>query len=300
LSSWNSTYLIAGLRLEITSDAGDPSAYLPRAMRDFALPHPAEGDISIAFRGDDEALADPLRRFFPPQYTLARSDEGLSFDGTGGRQKGLGSISSSCTHAEMGLPPLDRPWRIAEEEGVVREAMQAFVKACLQCLLLASDGTLMHAAGVTWQEKGFVFTGHTRAGKTTLSRGFPSEAVLGDDLIAVRKTRRGFDLFGTPWPGREEGIVAYGGVSLKAAFNLHPELEPGLHPQTRGEALAELASNAPRLGYAGEESKLLGVFSSFAEAVPIFRLSLRLGDDVMPFLRQVSSEEGGDDRTDRL
>jgi hypothetical protein len=157
----------------------------------------------------------------------------------------------------------------------------------------------MHAAGITREGDGFVFTGHTRAGKTTLSREFPTEAVLGDDLVAVREVRGGFALYGTPWPGREGGTTAYGGAPLRAVFNLHPELEAGLYRRSPAEALAELAANAPRLGYAGEESKLLAVFSSLAHTVPIYRLSLRLGDDVMPFLREVSLKEGGSDGSDR-
>jgi hypothetical protein len=296
LSGWSNSYLVAGLRLDIVSTVGDASAFLPSAMRDFITSQPGSADIVISFHADEEAQADPLRRFFPSQFTMESISGGLSFDGREGKRKRLGFVATGCAAAEMGLPSLDRSWRIAQEEEAVSEAMQAFVRACLQCRLMEAGGTLMHAAGVDWEGSGFVFTGHTRAGKTTLSRDFPAEAVLGDDLVAVGKTPDRLGLFGTPWPGREGGTVAYGGVPLRAVFHLHPELEPGLHPQTAGEALAELATNAPRLGYAGEESKLLGVFSSLVTAVPIYKLSLRLGDDVMPFLRQVVVKEGGQDR----
>jgi hypothetical protein len=267
-------------------------------MREFTAAQAGSADLVISLHADEEAQADPLRRFFPSQFTMEAAGEGLSFDGREGKRKHLGFISTACAAAEMGLPPLDRKFRIAEEEEAVREAIQAFVRACLQCRLMKAGGTLMHAAGVAWEGNGFVFTGHTRAGKTTVSRGFPVEAVLGDDLVAVRESGGTFMLFGTPWPGREEGTVAYGGVPLRAVFHLHPELEPGLHPQSPGEALAELAANAPRLGYAGEESKLLGVFSSLASTVPIYRVSLRLGDDAMPYLRQFSVKEGGGDKID--
>jgi len=296
LSGWSNSYLVAGLHLDIVSDVGDVSSFLPGAMRDFAATRPGRTDITISFHVDEEAQADPLRRFFPSQFTMEAAAGGLCFGGREGKRKRLGFIAAGCAAAEMGLPPLERPWRIVEEEEAVREAIQAFVRASLQCRLMEDGGTLMHAAGVEWKGSGFVFTGHTRAGKTTLSRDFPAEAVLGDDLVAVGKRPDGWVLFGTPWPGREGGAVTYGGVPLRAVFHLHPELEPGLHPQSAGEALAELASNAPRLGYESEESKLLGVFSSLVTAVPIYKLSLRLGDDVMPFLRQAVAKEGGKDR----
>jgi hypothetical protein len=291
LSNWSNGYLVAGIHLEIVSSVGDPSPYLPAAMRDFTAPGPA--DLTIAFKEDEQAQTDPLRRFFPPQFTVVREGEGLSFDGIEGRRKGLGTIAPGGGRGMLGLPDLRRSWRLTEEEEAVREAIQAFVRACLQCRLLEEDGTLMHGAGVVHEGGGYALTGHTRAGKTTLSRDFPIEAVLGDDLIAVGQEEGAFMLFGTPWPGREGGAVAYGGVPLRAVLHLHPELEPGLYAQSAAEAVAELASNAPRMGYADEESKLLVIFSSLVTALPIYRLSVRLGDDVMPFLKQIASERGG-------
>jgi len=136
LSNWSSSYLVAGTRLQIFSSAGDPTAYLPHAMGEFAAPGKGVADITIIIQADDEAQADPLRRFFPPQFKLEKTGEGLSFDGREGRRKRLGIISPDLSRAEMGLPLLDRPWRIAEEEEAVREALQAFVGACLQCRLL--------------------------------------------------------------------------------------------------------------------------------------------------------------------
>lgn len=291
MSNWNNRYLVAGIRLEVLSSVGDPTSFFPSAMEDFISPGPA--DLIIEFKEDERAQADPLRRFFPPQFTAVRGDEGLSFEGAGGGRERLGTIFPGCARGEMGLPFLDRSWRIAEEEEAVREAVQAFMRACLQCRLMEAGGTFLHAAGVVFEGMGYVFAGHTRAGKTTLTREFPAAAVLGDDLVAVGEAAGGFELFGTPWPGREGGAVAYGGVPLRAVLNLHPELEPGLHPQSAAEAAAELASNAPRMGYADEESKLLGVFSSLVGAAPIYRMSMRLGDDVMPFLRSIASEQDG-------
>jgi hypothetical protein len=291
LSNWSNGYLVAGIRLEIVSSVGDPSPYLPSAIRDFTSPGPP--GLTIEFREDEQAQTDPLRRFFPPQFAVVREGEGLSFEGIEGRRKRLGIIATGGGRGVLGLPDLRSSWRLAEEEKAVREAVQAFVRACLQCRLLEEGGTLMHGAGVVHEGCGYALTGHTRAGKTTLSRDFPVEAVLGDDLVAVRQKEGAFELFGTPWPGREGGTVAYGGVPLRAVLHLHPELEPGLYAQSAAEAVAELASNAPRMGYVDEESKLLVIFSSLVMAVPIYRLSVRLGDDVMPFLKQLALERGG-------
>jgi hypothetical protein len=290
LPTWNSVYNIAGFNLEIISTAGDIASYLPPRIRDFSTSGPA--DLSISFDYDEEAQADPLKRFFPSKFRLSLQEQRLTFVGVNGGERILGWISSRRDKAEMGLPRLEGPWRIEQEQDAVREAIQAFIRACLQCRLLASGGTLLHAAGITLENEAYAFVGHTRAGKTTLSREFPASAVLGDDLVAVRDMRKKYLLFGTPWPGREGGTVASRGLILRAVFNLHRELPPGLEKMTQPEAVAELEADAPRLGYPEEEQELLDVFSRMAEAIPIYRLSIRLGDDVSSWLRDFSSKGG--------
>ncbi len=342
MSFWSRSYRIAGLRLEIESEVGDPTPFLPAAMSGFALDAGRDCDalrgrnrhgireeggsgaypcspceagpgaasatpgFTATLYDDEEAHTDPLRRFFPPRFALVPGAEGYVFAAVQGRPDGerggegwwarerlkpLGVVEEGGS-GRLGMPPLERAWKIPEEEEAVREALQGFVKACLQMVLLRYGGTMVHAAGVAFGGEGFLLAGHTRAGKTTLSRQFPREAVLGDDLVAIREEGGIFALYGTPWPGREGGAVSYGGLPLRAALMLHPELPRGLRRRRPGEALAELSANAPRLGYPGEESKLLDIFSRLVEEVPIYELSLGLGDDAVPFIEQVSAREG--------
>lgn len=244
-------------------------------------------DLVLRLVKDERAEGDPLKRFFPPSFRLRRGAEGMRFERVDGHGGPLGGIEHDMHRAFLGLPDLARGWRLPEEEEAVRETLQVFLKGCLQWLLLRDGGTLLHAAGVALRGSGLAFAGHTRAGKTTLARNFPPEVVLGDDLVALRREGRGFTLYGTPWPGREGGKVAYGGVPLAAILSLHPELPPGLHAVTPAEAAAELMANAPRTGDPLEESKLLEILSSLTTGISIFRLSVRLGEDVMRYLEDL-------------
>lgn len=286
MSAWESSYLLAGYSIQIRSAAGNPTAYLPANLPLFLLPEGTglPADLVIHIGEDERAEADPLKRLFPPSFRMRRGTEGIRFEREDGRGEPLGSIEPDMRRAFLGLPNLARVWRLPEEEEAVRDTLQGFLKGCLQWLLLRDGGTLLHAAGVALRGRGFAFAGHTRAGKTTLAGCFPPEAVLGDDLVALRREGHGFTLYGTPWPGREGGRVAYGGIPLAAVFNLHHELPEGLHAVTPAEAAAELAANAPRTGEPSEESELLEAFSSLAASVSIYRLSVRLGEDVMRYL----------------
>jgi hypothetical protein len=290
LRSWRSSYAVCGLRLLIASSVGDPTLFLPPQMHDFLAE--GEPDLTVDFYEDEVASADPLKHFFPPKFALGKENARFVFLGLNGKKRRLGTISEDRREASMGLPLLDGPWRIPDERQFVEEALQGFVRACLQCRLLAAGGTFLHGAGVVSGGKGYAFVGHTRAGKTTLSRHFPACDLLGDDLVAIRETTR-FTLFGTPWPGREGGWVGSRGASLEAVFNLDRERPKGLERMEPAEAVAEMAVNAPRLGYEGEETELLAIFSSAALSVPIYNLSLRLEDDVYAWLKEFANEEGG-------
>lgn len=290
MSTWRGSYLIAGIRLEIVSRTGDPSGFLPAPLGSFASPGPC--DFTVCLEPDEGEEGDPLKRFFPPKFGLERAGDDMAFEGTNGRRRRLGTISPREGRGELGTPPLRGPWRIEEEREVVGEAVQAFVRACLQLVLLAAGGTLLHAAGLALEGDGYAFVGYTRAGKTTLVRDFPAAEVLGDDLVAVREACGAYRLYGSPWPGREGGGVDYGDVPLRAVFILHRELPPGLEAMSAPQAVAELASNAPRLGYAGEEGELLDLFSRISGGVPIYRLSFGLDFDVPSWLRDWRAEEG--------
>jgi hypothetical protein len=254
--------------------------------------------LVVEFRHDELAQADPLKLFFPSKFILTAGSEGLAFEGVNGRKRRLGLINGSHDRGSIGLPRLDGPWRVEEEEKAVREALEAFVKACLQCRLLKEGGTMLHAAGLAYKGEGYAFAGHTRAGKTTLTRGLPAPMILGDDLLAVRMAGAEPLLFGTPWPGREGGRVAYGGITLRAIFNLHPGPPLDVERMGAAEAVAELAANAPRLGYEGEEDELLEVFSSAVAQAPIYKLSLSMGDDVMLWLEKFVQEGRKGNRQD--
>lgn len=268
----------------IDSCAGDPSGFLPQPFAAFASP--GEPDLTLALYLDDEATADPLRRFFPPKYALSGDADEFRFEGVNGRRRLLGTIRPRMGKASMDVPPLGGPWRIPEEREMVGRAVDAFVRACLQCLLLASGGTFLHAAAVAVEGEGYAFLGHTQAGKTTLTRDFPHEALLGDDLVAVRKEEVKYTLYGTPWPGREGGAVGYGDVPLKTIFILHREIPHGVERMTPAEAVADMSSNAPRLGFPSEESALLQVLSSIGVTVPIYSLSVGLDFNVPSWLRE--------------
>jgi hypothetical protein len=67
------------------------------------------------------------------------------------------------------------------------------------------QAVIIHGCGVrAADDTGIVFAGESGCGKTTMARIWQSHgraAILNDDRVIVRKTARGFKVFGSPWNG---------------------------------------------------------------------------------------------------
>ena len=88
-------------------------------------------------------------------------------------------------------------------------------------LLADRGGIILHGSGLIFKEKGYLFVGHSDAGKTTLVKIFNHHArILNDDRMIVKKEDGSFYLYGTPWHG-ELSLVAPDRVPLKAIFFLN-------------------------------------------------------------------------------
>ncbi|MBK8046600.1 MAG: hypothetical protein IPK16_05415 [Anaerolineales bacterium] len=66
---------------------------------------------------------------------------------------------------------------------------------------LAHGGLLLHASGIVRNGLGFVFFGHSGAGKTTIAGLSAPAVVLSDDLVMIRPMADRVVVFGAPFAG---------------------------------------------------------------------------------------------------
>lgn len=106
--------------------------------------------------------------------------------------------------------------------------------------LLGTDlGMLFHAAGVIYEGRGYLFTGHGGAGKTTTARlweALPGARVVNDDKVIVCKEADEFRLYGTPWHG-EGGMVLPDFAPLSRVFLLKQAPQNYLAPLPPSQAV---------------------------------------------------------------
>jgi len=141
-------------------------------------------------------------------------------------------------------------------------------------LLAPAGGLLLHASGGIRNGRGFLFSGVSGAGKTTLARLAPPDVqLLTDEISYLRRADDCFRVFGTPFSG-ELGIQGESVSAPLAAIHL---IEHGAANRRELLPKAEAARRLMRntLFFACDPQLVAGVFATVCELVrrvPVFRL----------------------------
>jgi len=117
-----------------------------------------------------------------------------------------------------------------------------FDQILLMSGLACEGGVVLHGAGLARARNGWAFVGRSGAGKTTLARILDRNGggrLLSDDRLIVRKARKGFRMYGTPWPG-EGRYAVNSGTALRALFFLVKSRRNRIVALRRGEAVQRL------------------------------------------------------------
>ena len=135
----------------------------------------------------------------------------------------------------------------------------------------------MHSASIIRNGRALLFPGVSGAGKTTIARLAPPDAILlSDEISYVRRSTRGYRAFGTPFVG-ELGIAGASiNAPLGAIYFLRQARENQVRPIPPVLAARKLLCNV--LFFAEEEAlveKVFGLGCEFVSAVPAFELKFR-------------------------
>jgi hypothetical protein len=141
-------------------------------------------------------------------------------------------------------------------------------------LLAPAGGLLLHASGGIRGGRGFLFSGVSGAGKTTMARLAPPDVqVLTDEISYLRDAGGGFRVFGTPFSG-ELGIQGENvSAPLAAIYLIEHGAANRLEPIAEADAARRLMRNV--LFFANDAQLVSQVFATVCELVrrvPVFRL----------------------------
>jgi hypothetical protein len=141
-------------------------------------------------------------------------------------------------------------------------------------ILADRDACYFHSSGARWNGSGYLFVGHSEAGKSTILKLLqPQAQSLCDDRIILRKYRDEYRIFGT-WSGGEEDLITATSAPVKAVFFLNKSQENRLDPVVDKKHIMDklLACLIRPLITSDWWEKTLDLIQSFIRDVPVYDL----------------------------
>lgn len=156
-------------------------------------------------------------------------------------------------------------------------------------VLADRGGCYFHADGVDMDGKGFLFVGHSGAGKSTIATLLQDKAeILCDDRMIVRRWPDGYQIHGN-WSHGTLPIVSANSAPLKAIFFLEKAENNAIVPvKNRMEAVSTMLGCLIRPMVTPEWwKKMLTLVEDIAASTPCYRLRFDKSGDIYQVLRKL-------------
>src|SRR5713226_6770927 len=171
-------------------------------------------------------------------------------------------------------------WDPRAGRGHIRQSANPYsidsVLRIVHTLILAREGGfLLHAAGAIRNGRGFLFSGVSGAGKTTISRLAPPDVtLLTDEVSYIRRVDASYRACGTPFAGELARVGENCSAPIASLFFLKQGPENKIESMAKSEAIRRLMRNI--LFFAEDAALVENVFQSackFVEQVPVRQLT---------------------------
>jgi hypothetical protein len=171
-------------------------------------------------------------------------------------------------------------WNPGAGRGRIRQTANPYsidsVLRIVHTLILAQEGGfLLHSAGAIRNQRGFLFSGVSGAGKTTISRLAPADVtLLTDEVSYIRRVDGDYHACGTPFAGELARAGENCSAPIASIFFLKQGPENKIEAICKPEAIRRLMRNI--LFFAEDADLVQKVFQSaceFVERVPVQRLT---------------------------
>ena len=222
-----------------------------------------------------------------------------------GRLWNLYSSDGERTFIFKTSPPEGKPWRMAQSNagssawkifinpspGIRFDPLPhplAFPLAELIMVdhLSRDHGVMLHACGVKDGQKGYIFSGRSGAGKSTMAGLWMGKGtVLNDDRTILRRINGAFFIYGTPWHGGFER-VANTGARLEALYFIEHADRDWIQRIDPAQVCRRLLTNCwPPVWNRRAMDSTLSLFSTLANLIPGYSLGFRPESHILEEIR---------------
>ena len=149
-------------------------------------------------------------------------------------------------------------------------------------LLPSRKGGIIHSSAIKIGNHGFLFVGHSGAGKSTISRQLQNIGkIFSDDRVILRNFQSELRVFGT-WFNRHSNSISPLSAPLGAVFIIEQDQENVILPLSRKEIIRQLPlffiKSLPSVRWWDET---LDLIHSISLKVPVYRLKFNLDGNIV-------------------
>ncbi len=151
--------------------------------------------------------------------------------------------------------------------------------------LLNFDGFMLHASGVVYKGRAYLFSAPSGTGKSTHTqlwcKTFGDDAyIINDDKPVIRMQEGRVLVFGTPWSGKTD-LNRNEGVPLQGICFLERDTKNHIAQISTGEALFRILNQTIRPAEAENMEKLLGVLDKVLSAVNVYKMGCNISEEAV-------------------
>ncbi len=121
--------------------------------------------------------------------------------------------------------------------------IEQIIRIATAIWLYKYGGLLLHGAGLVNDNKGYLFTGVSGAGKTTVCRVSKEAYILNDDLVGIMPDNGGWQVWSTPFTNPTQVEPNPGHASFFSMLRLIQANQHRLTEMTAAVAMAEMISH---------------------------------------------------------
>jgi hypothetical protein len=172
-------------------------------------------------------------------------------------------------------------WDPASRAGAVTQSANPYsidsVIRIIHSLMLAErGGFLLHAASAIRNGRAFLFAGLSGAGKTTISRLAPPDAIrLSDEVSYVRRIDERYIAFGTPFAGELNAPGENAAAPITALYFLIHGGDNRVRPMPAAMAVRKLLRNILFFAEGEPAAQVFKCACDFAAVTPAFELTFK-------------------------
>ena len=219
----NTYFQIGGFTIQVNSDIPIKSDTFHPKFNQFRVHGAGEKNIVINHHFDkqiDAGFDETDRIYFKKPWAVYNKDEKIIYEWVSADGYCLRKIITNKEHTVLDIY---HDLSIAKEfrEGLLHNITLLPTDQILLCRVFGfNQGCLLHSTGLIFKDNGYLFIGHSGAGKTTIARIMKNDAtVLCDDRNIIRKIKNQYRLYGT-WRHSDFTKVSSLSAPLKGIFFL--------------------------------------------------------------------------------